>query len=367
MSRDDRVYRLARPSSRGNRAEIAETMSALIEEAHAQQRHGYASRLKPVVDDRRGSSIQAKASPMLPDILQTLLHEENPSRRLSDLVLPRHITADLKEFLSEYSQASLLRSHSLEPRHTMLVVGPPGTGKTTLASALAVELGLPFLTVRYDGLVGSFLGETAGRLQQVIDYVSRTPCVLFFDEFESIGKERADSNETGEIKRVVSSLLLHMDAIPSSCVIVCATNHPELLDRAVWRRFELRMEIPLPGTAELKEWFMKTEKALGPLGISAVEFVNLLKGESFSEIEAITLDARRKLILSKGRSTAASALSQAFGAWERRRAVGGVKLSGNETNRANKSGAGRRATNSRKKAVLSTAELLPGTEQPSRK
>ncbi|TVZ74807.1 ATPase family protein associated with various cellular activities (AAA) [Rhizobium mongolense USDA 1844] len=367
MSRDEQVYRLARPQSRGNRADIAETMSALIEEAHTQQRHGYASRHKPVIDDRRDEPMQAKASPMLPDVLQTLLREETPSRRLSDLVLPRHITADLKEFLSEYSQASLLRSHSLEPRHTMLVVGPPGTGKTTLASALAVELGLPFLTVRYDGLVGSFLGETAARLQQVIDYVSRTPCVLFFDEFESIGKERADSNETGEIKRVVSSLLLHMDAIPSSCVVVCATNHPELLDRAVWRRFELRMEIPLPGTAELKEWFMKTEKALGPLGISAADFVNLLKGESFSEIEAITLDARRKLILSKGRSTAASALSQAFDAWERRRAVGGVKLSGNETNRANKSGAGKRATTSRKKAVLPTTELLPGTEQPSRK
>ena len=147
------------------------------------------------------------------------------------------------------------------------------------------------------------LGETAGRLQQVIDYISRTPCVLFFDEFESIGKERANTNETGEIKRIVSSLLLHMDAIPSICVVVCATNHTELLDRAVWRRFELRTEIPLPGTAELKEWFMKTEKALVPLGISAADFVNLWKDESFSETEAITLDARRKLVLSKGRYT----------------------------------------------------------------
>ena len=125
----------------------------------------------------------------------------------------------------EAGSAALLRSHSLEPRHTILLIGPPGTGKTSLAGAIAAELALPFLTVRYEGLVGSYLGETAGRLQEVVDYVSRTPCVLFFDEFDSVGKERSDAQETGEIKRVVSSLLLQMDALPSHCVVVCATNH----------------------------------------------------------------------------------------------------------------------------------------------
>src|SRR3546814_17528729 len=112
-----------------------------------------------------------------------------------------------------------------------MLVGPPGTGKTSLAEAVATELRLPFFTVRYDGLVGSYLGETAARLQSVVDYASRTPCVLFFDEFYSVGKERADANETGDIKRVVSSLLLNMDALPSSCVVVCAPTHTELQDR----------------------------------------------------------------------------------------------------------------------------------------
>ena len=160
-----------------------------------------------------------------------------------------------------------MRSHSLEPRHKVLLIGPPGTGKTSLASALACELALPFLTVRYEGLVGSYLGETASRLLEIVEYVSHTPCVLFFDEFDSVGKERSDTQETGEIKRVVSSLLLNMDSLPSHCVVVCATNHPEMLDRAVWRRFELRIRIAAP--AVRPNCGTGTSVPRGRLGMSA--------------------------------------------------------------------------------------------------
>jgi AAA+ superfamily predicted ATPase len=95
--------------------------------------------------------------------------------------------------------------------------------------------------VRYEAMIGSFLGETAGRLKRVFDYARRTPCVLFFDEFDSVGKERGDIHETGEIKRVVTSLLMQIDDLPSYTIVVAATNHAELLDRAVWRRFQLRL------------------------------------------------------------------------------------------------------------------------------
>jgi SpoVK/Ycf46/Vps4 family AAA+-type ATPase len=249
------------------------------------------------------------------------------------LVLSKETREELRDFILEVSQTALLRSHSLEPRHTVLLVGPPGTGKTSLAAALATELSLPFLTVRYEGLVGSYLGETASRLQEVLDYASRTPCVLFFDEFESVGKERSDTQETGEIKRVVSSLLLHMDALPSHCVVVCATNHPELLDRAVWRRFEVRLELPLPGASELRDWYMRTEKSFGSLGMTAQEFTRLFEGESFSEIEAITLDARRKVILSVGAKSTMDAFREAVARWERRRRVRGMRGIGRTTNR----------------------------------
>jgi len=342
-------------------------MTALIAEAHAQQKHGHASRLRAILTDGNQKAAPTKVASMLPEVLQSLLHEATPRRRVDDLILENEITREIKEFIFEYAQAALLRSHSLEPRHRILLIGPPGTGKTSLASALATELGLPFLTVRYDGLVGSFLGETAARLQQIVDYVSRVPCILFFDEFESVGKERGDSQETGEIKRVVSSLLLHMDAIPSHCVIVCATNHPELLDRAVWRRFEIRLELPLPSAAELKEWFVRTQKSLGDIGITAQAFTVLFKGESFSEIEAVTLDARRKLVLSKGEMTAATAFTRALQIWNRKRLVGGERLSGNETDRKNRSRTRKRQPDNGPQATLSEADLLSGAESSTRR
>ena len=118
----------------------------------------------------------------------------------------------------------MLRSHGLEPRHRILLAGPPGNGKTSLAEAIAESLSIPLLTVRYEAVIGSFLGETAGRLRRVFDYARTTPSVLFFDEFDVVGKERGDLHETGEIKRVVSSLLLQMDDLPSWTIIAAATK-----------------------------------------------------------------------------------------------------------------------------------------------
>ena len=329
---------------------LKDTMTALIEEAHYQQKHGLASRLVSSTSATLGPAASAPhfaggESPMLPDSLQLLLRETSPRRRIDELVLSRAIRSEVRDLLAEIAQTSLLRSHSLEPRHTVLLVGPPGTGKTSLAEALAAELAMPFLTVRYEGLVGSYLGETGARLQEIVQYASRMPCVLFFDEFESVGKERSDTQETGEIKRVVSSLLMHMDALPTHCVVVCATNHPELLDRAVWRRFEVRLTLPAPGASELKEWLIRTNKSFGDIGMAAEEFIELFSGENFSEIEAVTLDARRKAVLSHGLKPPAAAFKEAVAAWERRRRVGGANAVGTATNRKNAPRAGKPAAN----------------------
>lgn len=340
---------------------IQDSMTALMKEAQLQQNQGRAMRHtgghllaggangRPRRRERTGS--------MLPESLQPLLLEAQPTRRLDDLILQPATRAEIRDLLIESAQSDLLRSHSLEPRHTVLLVGPPGTGKTSLASAIAVELALPFLTVRYDGLVGSYLGETASRLQLIVDYVARTPCVLFFDEFESVGKERADAHETGEIKRVVSSLLLHMDALPSHCLVVCATNHPELLDRAVWRRFEVRVELPAPGRAELKQWFLRTSRSFGDLGMSADAFVDLFTGETLSEVEAITLDARRNAVLSHGEMTPAAAFDAALQRWERRRKVSGRAL-GAGTVRTNRPRAAKGKSDQGAQGTFSEGNLL---------
>ncbi|ABQ35227.1 AAA family ATPase [Bradyrhizobium sp. BTAi1] len=366
MSKGRSAFRLHTASGQDIPKSVSDTMSALIREAHRQNsketnERAASARLA------RPSHFAGGGSPMLPEALRGLLRETEPTRRISDLVLPRGIVGDLQDLVSEIRETALLRSHSLEPRHKVLLIGPPGTGKTSLASALAFELALPFLTVRYEGLVGSYLGETASRLQEIVEYVSHTPCVLFFDEFDSVGKERSDAQETGEIKRVVSSLLLNMDSMPSHCVVVCATNHPEMLDRAVWRRFELRIELPPPGEAELRDWFERTEKSFGHIGMSADEFVRLFSGETFSEIEAVTVDARRKVVLSRGQVAPSDAFRGAVERWQRRRNVGGFAADGSTSDRTNPA----RARSTRKKKGTATAlpqgDLLgrPGEETQS--
>src|SRR5260221_606986 len=185
------------------------------------------------------------------------ISEVTPRRRLDDLILSNACRLAVDQLIEEQRRGSVLQAHSVDPRHRILLVGPPGNGKTSLAEAVAEALAVPFFVVRYDAMIGSYLGETAGRLKRVFDYVRTTPCVLFFDEFDAVGKERGDIHETGEIKRVVTSLLMQVDDLPSYTIVVAATNHAELLDRAVWRRFQLRLRLPAPTAKELANYFEK--------------------------------------------------------------------------------------------------------------
>jgi hypothetical protein len=286
MSRSELVHKLAQAGARGDREALQHTMNLLINEARAQQQHSHADQLSAVLNDERGKARPLrKQETIVPEAIRELIAEAAPRRGLGDLVLSPHVNAVLHEFIEEFAHSDLLRANSLEPRHTMLLVGPPGNGKTSIAEAIAFELGLPFFTARYDAIVDSYLGETAARLRRLIEFASTLPCVLFFDEFDAVGKERGDAQETGEIKRVVSSLLVQLDAVPSHCVVVCATNHPELLDRAVWRRFEIKLEIAPPSEKDLIDWFLRLEKSLGGnLGIPPKLFASRMFGQSFSDI-----------------------------------------------------------------------------------
>jgi len=159
----------------------------------------------------------------------------------------------------------------------------------------------PLLVVRYDNLIGSYLGETASRLQKVFDIARTRNCVLFFDEFETLGKERGDTKETGEIKRVVSSLLLQIDRLPSHTIVITASNHPELLDRAVWRRFQISTELQNPTKSQRVDFLEKFEKASSFSFKRSLEgLADKLTGASFSEIEDFCIDVLRQSIL-KGR------------------------------------------------------------------
>lgn len=164
---------------------------------------------------------------------------------------------------------------------------------------MAEALAYPLLVVRYEALVGSFLGETAARMGRLFEHARARRCVLFFDEFETLGKERGDQQESGEIKRVVSSLLLQIDALPSHVVVVTATNHPELLDRAVWRRFQLRLELGPPSSAQITAYLKRFEERTGePLGRPLLaSATRVLAGASFSDLEEFTTDVLRRRVL----------------------------------------------------------------------
>lgn len=299
MARSDLLIGLVRAGSRGDQALFRKVVEALISEERAKQHHILADRLATYLPTNGGANVPSISAPTPRNGQNADLYfEVSPKRKLQDLLLPELVESAVQELVEEHRRADLLRSYSLEPRHRVLIAGPPGNGKTSLAEALATELALPLLVVRYESVIASYLGETALRLSRLFEQVRTRRCVLFFDEFDVLGKERGDVHDTGEIKRVVSSLLLQVDALPSHAIVVTATNHPELLDRAVWRRFQLRLDLPVPTSALAQKWFHQLEERFGfKLGYPPSFLAQRLKGLSFSELEQFGLDIQRHYVL----------------------------------------------------------------------
>jgi SpoVK/Ycf46/Vps4 family AAA+-type ATPase len=246
MSRSDLLVSLVRAGAAGDREHLKSTVEALVADERAKSHHQVADRLERALTAVAVTPPSLTASAGRANPGRDAIMELKPSTRLDDLLLPLPVRHSGEQLIEEHVRADVLRTHGLEPRHRVLLSGPPGNGKTSFAEAIAEALALPFFVVRYDSLIGSYLGETNTRLRKLFDYVRTQPSVLFFDEFDAIGKERGDTHETGEIKRVVSFLLTELDHLPSYVIVTAATNHAELLDRAVWRRFQFRLEFPAP-------------------------------------------------------------------------------------------------------------------------
>lgn len=296
MARSDLLVDLVDAEKRGDKQRFRVLVEAIIAEERANQHHLVADRLSELITTSGSADLLARDASA--GRVADLLHEIVPQRRLSSLQLKPAVASAIGEVVEEHQRSDLLRSHNLEPRNRILLDGPPGNGKTSLAEAIATETMLPFYVIRYEGIVSSFLGETAARIDQAFEFVRTRRCVMFFDEFDAIAKERSDIHETGEIKRVVSTLLLQIDRLPSHVVVVCATNHAELLDRAAWRRFQVRLAVDGP-TRKMATTFLEllTVRLGGALGLAPRTLADRLAGASYAELEEFAVDVRRRFVL----------------------------------------------------------------------
>ncbi len=324
MARADLLLNLVRASVSANQPLFRQTLEALVAEERAKNHTVLAENLARYLSENGRTANENLA---VTSRGQNYLLDSIPHKSFNDLILPEEVRTIFAELTEEQNRSELLRSFGVEPRNRVILVGPPGNGKTSVAEALAESMMVPLLTVRYHAVIASYLGETGLRIRQMFDHVRTRRCVLFFDEFDAVAKERGDLHETGEIKRVVSSLLLEMDALPSYVVVVTATNHPELLDRAVWRRFQIRISLPPPGRREIKLWSERFRKRLREqFSIPDANLSERLLGLSYAELEEFGSDLIRRQILGQPGADVNRILTKSLKQWELRSAAARLSL-----------------------------------------
>ena len=237
---------------------------------------------------------------------------------MDDLVLDAPTKEGIGRIIAENKNLQKILEYGIRPKQKILLCGPPGTGKTLTSRILASSLKIPLVRVEFDSLISSLLGETGSNLRKIFDMAEEHRCVVMFDEFDVIGKSRDDSQEHGEMKRVISSFMQLIDTYQGTGLLVAATNHQHMLDPAVWRRFD---EILMYGKPDIKRRKILLEKGLGAIGYTQKaapsSFAAKTSGFSAADISGACLDAMRRTILSKRKAVGSDDLR--WGISERRR------------------------------------------------
>lgn len=268
---EDRFYsvamQVAAHAAKQGHGKLAEELRALVDEAKVRR-----EKLPPVPISRpRGE-------------LASLLEASYPKARLAEMILDAPLASQIRRVIREQRHAGKITEHGLSPRRKLLLVGPPGTGKTMTASVLSGELGIPLFQLRLDGLLTKFMGEAAAKLRQIFDATNQTRGVYFFDEFDAIGSHRGMGNDVGEIRRVLNSFLQMIEQDRSHSLIVAATNHADLLDPALFRRFDDVLQYELPGAPQIAQLLkMRLSRAV----VSRVSWPRLSEaavGLSYAEV-----------------------------------------------------------------------------------
>jgi SpoVK/Ycf46/Vps4 family AAA+-type ATPase len=326
MATADQVKALVRSHAEGDDGHFYSVAMQVAARAARSGKTHFAQELKDLVDAAKAASETSPSRHPKPvpvvqprGDLAGLLAVTYPSQRLGDLVVEPRVRERLDRVLLEQRQQDQLRSFGFEPLHSLLLVGPPGVGKTLSASVLAGELHLPLFMIRLETVITKFMGETAAKLRLIFDAVEETRGVYLFDEVDALAGDRATTNDVGEIRRVLNSFLQFLDHDSSASLIVAATNHPQLLDRAVFRRFDTVIELPLP-TAEIAREVIKNRLAvLDTRGLGWKSVDKAAEGLSHAELTMACDQAAKETILSNRKRITTAMLVSAL---EERRQVG---------------------------------------------
>ena len=300
MASSEHLKALLRSHVKGDDAHFLSVAMQLA--AHeAKQGHGkLAEDLRAIIDSAKKNRMPSSSPVPIGQPrgeLGNLLSAVIPRTRFAEMILDEATHNRLARIINEQRNFEKIRAHGLSPRRKLLLVGPPGTGKTMTASALAGELGIPLYVVRFDSLITKFMGETAAKLRQIFDAIRDTRGIYFFDEFDAIGSQRGLANDVGEIRRVLNSFLQMIEQDQSNSLIIAATNHPEILDYALFRRFDDVIEYGLPNqeqtVAVLKSRLANFSKPIRNWG----KLCKVAEGLSYAELARAADDAIKDAII----------------------------------------------------------------------
>ncbi|HEY5956526.1 MAG TPA: AAA family ATPase [Polyangiaceae bacterium] len=308
MPKSDQLKTLIESFAESDDARFYRTALQLAAD-EARRGHGkLAQELRDLVDAvrARGAALPAGGKRPIPIAqprgdLGDLITASYPDLRFSDMVLSDELAKSLNRVLRENHNLEKLRSHGLRPRRKLLLVGPPGTGKTMTARAIAGELHLPLYFVRFESVITKYMGETAAKLKLVFDAMNTTRAVFLFDEFDAIGGERALPNDTGEIRRILNSFLQFIEADDSESILVAATNHPRLLDLALLRRFDDVLNYSMPDRVALVGTLKRTLADFPTDGINWQRVAEVADGLSYAEVVRACEDAAKDSLLAEHR------------------------------------------------------------------
>jgi SpoVK/Ycf46/Vps4 family AAA+-type ATPase len=287
------VEGLVTASLAGDTAKVKKWIEAMISEETNKGKGSLADHLQQLLDKNQYGQF------VIPDKIQSLIQLRTTDQNQGSLLLQPATIDAVNSFINQYQKAYKLHAAGIKAAHTILLTGPPGNGKTSLAETIANRIGLPLLIAPHSGLIGPYLGETASRIDKVFKYAATSPCVLLLDEFDAIGADRSNDRDVAEMRRVVNTLLTAIDGCPDSTVVIAATNLPQLLDEAVFRRFNLAIRLDKPSIAGIVEWLnMFAARHNLQLGCEHKLLAEQLSDLSFAEIENKMLNIYREHLVS---------------------------------------------------------------------